>query len=113
MAFLFRIACISCPTLYRRLREIKPDTLTVKLFEFDKRFSIYEEDFVFYDYKQPLQAVSSKFAHAFDIVIADPPFLSEECLTKTSTTIQAIAKDKIIVCTGKKQERNLSNNSVE
>lgn len=36
----------------------------------------------------------------FDIVIADPPFLSEECLSKTCETIRILSKDKIILCTG-------------
>jgi len=37
--------------------------LTVKLFEFDKRFVTFGEDFVFYDYNSPLQftQVNSRF----------------------------------------------------
>ena len=34
---------------------------------------------------------------AFDVVFADPPFLSEECLTKTAVTIKFMAKGKIIL----------------
>lgn len=94
------IACISCPTIYKRLQDIKPLLCTTKLFEFDKRFSIYGTDFVFYDYNDPLNEGLELFRSSFEVVIADPPFLSEECLTKISTTVRALAKDKIILCTG-------------
>ena len=70
------------------------------LFEHDKRFSTFGEDFVFYDYKSPL-SVPKELGSSFDIVLADPPFLSDECLTKTAVTIKFLAKDKIILCTGK------------
>lgn len=36
----------------------------------------------------------------FDVVFADPPFLSEECLTKTAVTVKFLAKDKIVLCSG-------------
>ena len=36
----------------------------------------------------------------YDLVIADPPFLSDECLTKTALTIKFLAKKKIVLCTG-------------
>ena len=35
------------------------------------------------------------------MVFADPPFLSEECLTKTAVTLKYLAKRKIVLCTGK------------
>jgi len=40
------------------------------------------------------------------VVIADPPFLSEECLEKVSLTIKKIIapKGKIILCTGQVME---------
>ena len=38
---------------------------------------------------------------SFDVVVADPPYLSEECLQKTAQTINFLAKEKIILCTGK------------
>ena len=37
---------------------------------------------------------------SFDLVLADPPFLSDECLTKTAVTLKFLAKDKILLCTG-------------
>ncbi|XP_059468475.1 EEF1A lysine methyltransferase 1 [Neocloeon triangulifer] len=91
-----KIALVSCPTLYTRL---KKSNANVTLFEYDERFAAYETDFCFYDYRNPLK-VPSEMTSSFDIVVADPPFLSEECLTKTAVTIRYLAKDKILLCTG-------------
>jgi hypothetical protein len=73
--------------------------ISVTLFEFDKRFAIYGEDFILYDYNTPLD-IPCHFAGNFDVVVVDPPFLSEECLTKTAVTVKFLAKHKIILCTG-------------
>ncbi|KAJ9592691.1 hypothetical protein L9F63_015635 [Diploptera punctata] len=97
-----KIALISCPTLYKTLKTDSPNT-QVTLFEFDKRFAVYGDDFVLYDYKSPLN-IPRNLAGSYEIVVADPPFLSEECLTKTAITIKFLAKDKIILCTGAKME---------
>ena len=35
--------------------------------------------------------------------MADPPYLTEECLSKTVQTIKYLAKDKIILCTGESE----------
>ena len=98
-----RIACLCSPTLYKKLLEIKPEGCEAKVFEYDRRFSVFGEDFVFYDYKKPLDLPASVTEHSFDIVVADPPFLSEECLRKTAETIKYLGKEKIILCTGKYQ----------
>jgi len=71
----------------------------VTLFEFDERFAAYGSDFCFYDYKNPLK-LPQEMAGSFDIVVADPPFLSEECLTKTAVTIRFLTKHKVLLCTG-------------
>lgn len=76
-----------------------PSTFLVSLYEYDQRFAAYGQDFIFYDYKSPLSIPRERNSY-YDIVIADPPFLSEECLTKTAVTIKFLAKDKIILCTG-------------
>ncbi len=96
----FRIACISCPTLYKKLRQLKPENCQAVILEYDKRFEIFGEDFVFFDYNNPLE-LPPNMEKAFDIVVADPPFLSEECLMKTSQTVKYMAKEKILLCTGK------------
>ena len=95
----YSIACISCPTLYVKLKEIKPPGCVLTLLEYDQRFECHS-DFVFYDYNKPLKLPDSLQANLFDVVVVDPPFLSEECLTKAAMTTKHLAKDKIILCTG-------------
>ena len=69
---------------------------------------MYGEDFVFYDYNKPLDVPTSLGKGSFDLVVADPPFLSEECLQKTAETIRHLAKDKILLCTGEYMHRDCS-----
>lgn len=115
----FNIACISCPTLFKsihgyisepssnaQLDDIIVDKsqlkrIRVQLFEFDKRFDIFNDAFSFYDYRCPLE-LDEKFAGHFHVVISDPPYLSEECHIKTGMTIRKISQPdaKLIVCTG-------------
>ena len=95
-----RIACISCPTLYTKLLQLKPTDCEIFLLEYDTRFQIYGENFVFYDYTNPLDLPAKMMEKSFDVVVADPPYLSEECLEKTAQTISFLAKEKIILCTG-------------
>ena len=96
--------------------------LDFKLFEYDNRFdqafnSInYEtnekiENFIFYDYNKPLD-INSKYKNKFHLVIADPPYIADECIIKTSITIRYLLFNsneelntenccqKIIICTG-------------
>ncbi|XP_033111991.1 EEF1A lysine methyltransferase 1-like [Anneissia japonica] len=97
-----KIACLCTPTLFKKLRSLpdsKTTSCTVKLFEFDERFSTYGDDYIFYDYNKPLE-IAADFESAFDIVVADPPFLSEACQQKTAETVKFICKKKIIMCTG-------------
>ncbi|XP_011831911.1 PREDICTED: N(6)-adenine-specific DNA methyltransferase 2 [Mandrillus leucophaeus] len=95
-----RIACVSAPSVYQKLRELCRENFTVYIFEYDKRFAMYGEEFIFYDYNNPLDLPERIAAHSFDIVIADPPYLSEECLRKTSETIKYLTRGKILLCTG-------------
>lgn len=73
--------------------------ITVSLFEYDGRFKIYGADFIQYDYKSPLD-VPRDMSGRFDLIVADPPFLSDECLTKTAVTIKFLTKKNIVLCTG-------------
>ena len=75
--------------------------IDIKLFEYDKRFEVYGSDFVFYDYKEPLKFDPS-LNNYFDIIVADPPFLADECHIKTGMTIKKVGKSnsKLIICTG-------------
>lgn len=101
-----RIALISCPTLFVPVKRQVGDTRTVTLLEYDRRFEVHAPNFVFYDYNTPNKLPPEIF-NTYDLVIADPPFLSEECITKTAETIKLLAKDKIIVCTGSVMKENV------
>ncbi len=71
------------------------------LLEYDRRFEKYGENFVFYNYKDPLNFPPEKLQkNSFDLVAADPPFLSKECLQLVAETIHHLAKDKVLLCTG-------------
>lgn len=74
-----------------------------KVFEFDKRFESFGASFQFYDYnKADEENYLSEYSKSFDLIIADPPFLSEECLQKTAIIIKRLMKEngKIILNTG-------------
>lgn len=98
--FLFRIACVSAPSVYQKLKEQHGKDFSVCILEYDKRFSVYGEEFIFYDYSNPLNLPENVLPHSFDIVIADPPYLSKECLSKTAETIKYLTKGKVLLCTG-------------
>ncbi|XP_066250017.1 EEF1A lysine methyltransferase 1 [Euwallacea similis] len=94
-----KIALVSCPTIFQEMKRKAGPSAKVTLFEYDKRFAAFGPDFIFYDYKSPLSIHRDKSSY-YDIVLADPPFLSEECLTKTAATIKYLSKEKVILCTG-------------
>lgn len=76
----------------------------VKLFEFDDRFGACGEDFQFYDYNNGNNVDYLKEYHdSFDIIIVDPPFLSEECLQKIGKIVANLGKSdtKTILNSGK------------
>ncbi|KJH46814.1 hypothetical protein DICVIV_07140 [Dictyocaulus viviparus] len=104
-----RIALISCPTLMSYLPKMNVGNsfkTIVNLFEYDQRFAKkFPVEYVAYDYRHPL-TIPDEFKAFFDVIVADPPFLSVECLEKTSQTIHLIKKHdaKIILCTGLNME---------
>ncbi|XP_014611329.1 PREDICTED: protein-lysine N-methyltransferase n6amt2 [Polistes canadensis] len=93
-----KIALISCPTVYIPLKKMCEER-QVTLLEYDSRFAVFGSDFISYDYNFPLN-IPKDLYNSFDLVIADPPFLSDECLTKTAVTIKLLSKNKIVLCTG-------------
>jgi EEF1A lysine methyltransferase 1 len=92
-------------------QEVINGSINVVLFEYDDRFAIkYGDRFVHYDYNSPL-TVPVEMCHAFDLVVSDPPFLSEECFVKVAQTMRLLAKDsdsKSILCTGTIMEELVS-----
>ena len=82
------------------MRELHPESNRFFVFEYDNRFAAYGDAFVLYDYRQPTKLPETILAQGFDMVIADPPFLSEECATKVAETISALQPTHILYCTG-------------
>ncbi|KAK9828677.1 hypothetical protein WJX72_001488 [[Myrmecia] bisecta] len=85
-----RIACIACPSLFRQLRREFPKA-HAHLLEYDPRFEVLG-DFTLYDYNHPTR-LPDELRSAFAVVVADPPYLSEECLVKTAVTMKFLALD--------------------
>ncbi|XP_033843487.1 EEF1A lysine methyltransferase 1 [Periophthalmus magnuspinnatus] len=98
-----RIACVSAPSVYQKLKQgvvAGSEDVSVLLLEYDRRFSSYGDDFIFYDYHQPLAFPAHIQPHSFDVVLADPPYLSHECLSKVAQTVHYLGKGKVLLCTG-------------
>jgi len=145
-----RIACVSCPTLYKAV----VDTLNKEageaeaaagmsdssatsspslppravVLEFDRRFAKWGRDFVFYDYQDPsVPDLPVEWRGAFDVVVCDPPFLTEPCagatwraavdtlgkkpaaqaLAAAQAAATAAAAPKVMFCTGEIMEETL------
>lgn len=41
-----------------------------------------------------------KLLNSFDLVVVDPPFLSDECLTKSLLTTKSLTRKHVMLCTG-------------
>lgn len=77
----------------------------MQLFEYDQRFSAYGEDFVHYDYKRGEEVDYLAEHHGrYKIIVADPPFLSEECISNMAAIIKRLQKSPndtyIVFCSG-------------
>lgn len=100
------VALVSCPSIYKPVKNaLQHLNTTVRLFEYDKRFATFGEDFVYYNYKDVANYKDTLFKNYgkyFDIVFADPPFLSKECIRYVALFINGIRKDDadIIMCSG-------------
>ncbi len=81
-----RIACVSCPSVFQSLRRLDPPDTEFVILEFDKRFSVYGEKFFEYDFNNPTYLPQELF-HAFDFVIADPPYLNKDCMSQTGSVL--------------------------
>ncbi|KAL3115918.1 hypothetical protein niasHT_007218 [Heterodera trifolii] len=100
-----RVACLCCPSVVQHFMDskaIKKNSIELSLFEYDRRFEQkFPQFFVNYDYRKPLDVPSNLHCN-FDLLIADPPFLSDECFIKIAQTIRLLSKKetKLIVNTG-------------
>lgn len=107
------IAVVSAPSVYVAMKNLLAERGAsvprpmVNLLEYDSRFEVFGQDFFSYDFQQPLK-LSPSLKGAFDRIIVDPPFLSEDCQTKTALTVRFLAKDwrseglRLISCTGER-----------
>ncbi|KAK1644026.1 hypothetical protein QYE76_061831 [Lolium multiflorum] len=98
------VACVACPTLYAYLKKTSPD-VPAQLLEYDERFGRYGGDFTFYDYNRP-EELPPAMEHAYRIVVADPPYLSQECLEKVAKTVSFLAPPEgsfLLLLTGEVQ----------
>ncbi|KAI5813822.1 putative N6-adenine methyltransferase-domain-containing protein [Pyronema omphalodes] len=111
------IGLVSAPTVYVKLREWKQTgkiskNITIKLLEYDQRFAVFKDDFIAYDFQRPLHGLPAELKGTFDRVLIDPPFLSEDCQTKTALTVRWLTKPwssspnatKIMTCTGERMK---------
>ncbi|XP_061360737.1 uncharacterized protein LOC133304695 [Gastrolobium bilobum] len=100
-----RVACIACPTLYAYLKKMDPN-VSVQILEYDNRFEQYGSDYTFYDYNHP-EELPSELKHSCKVVIADPPYLSKECLEKVAETISLLmqpGESFLLLLTGEVQK---------
>ncbi|KAF1878059.1 hypothetical protein Lal_00022768 [Lupinus albus] len=100
-----RVACIACPTLYAYLKKMDPN-VSLQLLEYDKRFEQYGTDYTFYDYNHP-EELPSELKHSYKVVVADPPYLSKECLEKVAETISFLiqpGESFLLLLTGEVQK---------
>jgi len=88
---------------------MSPPTENIYLFEYDTRFQRLVPSphlFIPYDYNSPLK-FPKDLRRQVDRILADPPFLSDECLTRTAITVRTLLKKeggRTMVCTGGKME---------
>ena len=89
------IALLCAPSLYRAFlrNKDKLDNLNFTLFEFDKRFAIFGDDYNFYDLNKP-KDIDSKHHNKYDIIIADPPFLNKETIKKVAESMRLLGNNE-------------------
>ena len=61
--------------------------------QYDKKWEA-DRGFVFYDYKQP-EDVPEALKGSFDLIVVDPPFITEEVWAKYTTTIKLLLKEGV------------------
>ncbi|KAI1004789.1 hypothetical protein K3495_g3426 [Podosphaera aphanis] len=120
------LAIVSAPSVFVMARNLliwsgRPKQTWPKLLllEFDRRFEVFGDAFVFYDFRNPLKLPEGLKA-AVDHIICDPPFLSDECQTRTAMTVRWLSKSwgippdsraeqsRLIICTGERMEDTIT-----
>ncbi|GMM42157.1 protein-lysine N-methyltransferase [Hanseniaspora uvarum] len=108
------IAVVSAPSVYAAIKKIELEevlpTEHIYLFEYDKRFEVMagKEHFVFYDFADP-ENFRDDIKGTIDRLLIDPPFLNENCQTKSSITAHALLKHDL----NSKSKLQLTEHNVE
>ncbi|XBW36068.1 hypothetical protein QEN19_001645 [Hanseniaspora menglaensis] len=91
------IAVVSAPSVYAAIKKIelneKLPTKHIYLFEYDKRFEVMagKDHFVYYDFAEPT-IFRDDLKCKIDRLLIDPPFLNENCQTKSSLTAHSLLR---------------------
>jgi EEF1A lysine methyltransferase 1 len=83
-----RIAFLSTPSLYFSIDTDHRNNSF--LFDYDDKW-ISDRGFVHYDFKEPV-AFPPELSQSFDLIVIDPPFITEEVWLKYSTTAKALMR---------------------
>ncbi|KAL0666834.1 hypothetical protein Bca4012_029538 [Brassica carinata] len=65
-------------------------TLSLQTIDTVRRFERYGSEFTYYDYNEP-EDLPLELKHWFNIIVADPPYLSKECLERVTQTVSFMA----------------------
>ncbi|KAH3901736.1 probable N(6)-adenine-specific DNA methyltransferase-like 1 [Saccharomycodes ludwigii] len=119
------VAIVSAPSVFASIKKKDPATLPTKkiyLFEYDKRFEVLagKDYFFYYDYFKPLD-FNDKLKGKVHRLLIDPPFLTDDCQTKSSITAKALLvsdkaqktktgalKYRLVSCTGERMKNVIS-----
>lgn len=107
------VVFISSPTAYVAYRNMVSEQerrQNAYVFEYDQRFAVFKSQFVLYNFNQPLEfAKAEELKHKVKFIVADPPFLNEDCLSQTLETVKRLAAEdgstKVVINTGAVMEK--------
>ncbi|KAL0221922.1 hypothetical protein RCL1_001776 [Eukaryota sp. TZLM3-RCL] len=85
-----RVACVCCPSIYYSLpKEIQEVSY---LFDLDTKFAKNNDRFVCYDLLN--HSVPPEATPCFDFIFVDPPFVTEDVLTKVASYVHHLCHDR-------------------
>ncbi|KAK6879957.1 Protein-lysine N-methyltransferase EFM5 [Candida tropicalis] len=93
------VVIASAPSVYAAIKQFPPEEIPTEhiyLLEFDPRFKVLagSEHFSVYDYNKP-NDIPEKLRNKCHRILIDPPFLEEECQTKSSEAARnLLVKDR-------------------
>ncbi|KAI6239136.1 Protein-lysine N-methyltransferase N6AMT2-like protein [Aphelenchoides fujianensis] len=93
-----RIACLSCPSLFRGLTKAPGCYKDFHPYLFERATRTH---FVFFDYNKPRE-LPADLRKSFDVVIADPPHLAQSCMIFYAMAIRELMREdgRSMFCTG-------------